>query len=625
MCGIAGYYGKGDREILEKMTRKIAYRGPDAEGFYLDERVGIGHRRLSIIDLSPSGNQPMANEDGTVRIAFNGEIYNYKDLRRELAGRHKFMGCSDTEAVIHLYEELGEEVFSRLEGMFAIAIYDKAKRKLIIARDRMGKKPLYYMVNNGTLVFGSELKAIMEHPLFKKELDLKSLNKYLIFEYVPTPHTIFKNVHKLEPGHYLAFDGKNAVNNKYWDIEFRETPIFKKDDFNKSKLRLGEEIEKAVMGRLVSDVPLGVFLSGGIDSSAVAYYAQKNSTVKIKTFSIGFKEKSFDESNYARLAACHLQTDHYEKIFSADDCLNLLPKLSGLIDEPFADPSILPTFLLSEFTKGKVTVALGGDGGDELFCGYDTFFAHRLEGVYEKIPRAVRERIVKKAAFMLPVSFKNLSFDFKAKSFTQGFEGEKKYRYQRWLGSFKGEERKELFLPEVWRELESENEFEDIDGYLKNSPSSDYFNQLILLYLRTYLMDDILVKVDRASMYNSLEVRAPFLDRKVVDYANSLPLRYKIKGLKTKYILKKLMEDKLPKEIVNRKKKGFGLPIAEWINGPLKGFVLESLDRKKIDNQGLFNPDYIDKLLNNHFSKKADNRKLIWTLLMFQSWRNKWL
>lgn len=622
MCGISGYYGQGDKKILERMSQSLRHRGPDDEGFYIDNNFGLGHRRLSIIDLR-SGGQPMFSEDKKIVIVFNGEIYNFKELRVGLESRgYKFKTNSDTEVILQVYKEYGSRCFEYFNGMFAIALYDAKNKKIILARDRMGKKPLYWGIFNKTLIFGSELKVLLEHPLGKAELDLCSLNKYLIYEYVPTPNSIFKGIHKLEPGHYLEYDGREVKKKKFWDIEFKPAVNL---NFSEAQEKLGELIDDAVKMRLVSDVPLGIFLSGGIDSSTVAYYAQKNSARKIKTFSVGFKEGSFNESNYARQVSEFLGTEHYEKMLTARDSLELIPKVADLLDEPMADASIIPTYLLSEFTKENVTVALGGDGGDELFCGYDTFIAEKLAGIYEKIPQVVRKKIIDKIALNLPVSFNNISFDFKAKSFINGFYGKKEYRDQRWLGSFNENQRQKLFLPEVWQELKNQNEFIEIDNYLVNLKEEAYFNQLVYLYLRMYLMDDILVKVDRASMFNSLEVRAPLLDYKVVDFVNSLPLNFKMKGLKTKYILKKLMADKLPEKIIYRQKKGFGLPLAVWLGGELKPLVLDLLSETRIKNQGLFNYQYIDQLLNDHFSRRADNRKLIWTLVVFQMWQGRWL
>ncbi|MFH0892337.1 MAG: asparagine synthase (glutamine-hydrolyzing) [Candidatus Falkowbacteria bacterium] len=625
MCGIAGFFGQGDKNDLERMTRTMNYRGPNDEGFFMGDNVGLGQRRLSIIDLSPGGHQPLANEDESLWIILNGEIYNYLELKKSLSDSHRFRGNSDTEIILHLYEEVGLKVFEKLNGMFALAIYDSRESRVILARDRLGKKPLYWGIFDNTLIFGSEPKALLGHSACKKELDLESLNKYLQFGYIPTPYSIYKNIRKLEPASYLVYSGKNVEKNIFWEISFgAEGTERVKHDEQDVIAELDNRLDSAVRDRLMSDVPLGIFLSGGIDSSTIAYYAQKNSDQKIKTFSIGFKEASFDESQYARRAAEHLGTDHYEKILGADDCLGLILRIAGLLDEPMADPSIIPTFLLSEFTRERVTVALGGDGGDELFCGYDTFVAHRFAEIYSRIPLVFRKALIEPLVKSLPTSFSNLSLDFKAKSFIKGFYGEAKYRDARWMGAFNRAERSLLLNPDILAGLETVNEFADIDHYLVGK-EDDYYNSLIKLYLRMYMMDQVLVKVDRASMYNGLEVRAPFLDYQLVDYVNSLPLNLKLRGFKTKYILKKLMEDKLPRAIVYRKKKGFGLPVAAWISGPLKSLVLNLFSEEKIKNQGLFNYKYVNKILNNHFSRKCDNRLKIWNLMVFQLWYEKWL
>ena len=623
MCGIAGYFGHGDERALKNMGNQLRHRGPDDEGFYLKGNVGLAHRRLSIIDLSQKAHQPMSNEDDTVWLTFNGEIYNFRELRTKLSVAHLFKSSTDTEVIIHLYEELGTKVFSEIDGMFALALYDAKTEKIILARDRLGKKPLYWGVFDRTLIFGSELKAILAHPLSKNSLDLKSLNKYLQYEYVPTPHTIFKNIFKLEPGHFLTYNGAGQLRKeKFWSVSFNQENA--EQDESYFLKALDEQLNAAVAKRLISDVPLGVFLSGGLDSSTIAYYAARNSCQKIKTFSIGFEEDSFDESKYARMVSAAIGTEHYERILGARESLNIIPQVFDLLDEPLADASILPTFLLSQFTRDHVTVAGGGDGSDELFCGYDTFVADRLANFYESLPLFLRQNVIESAVRRLPVSPKNFSFDFKAKKFISGFYGPKKYRHQRWLGSFDKSEKSRLFRAEVWKEIEAENEFEDIDAHLRESGTQDYRQQLIYLYLRMYLMDDVLVKVDRASMFNSLEVRSPFLDTRVVDLVNGVPFKLKFSGLKTKYILKRLMSDKLPREIVFRRKKGFGIPLAEWINGDLKPLVLELLSERAIKEQGLFNYEYVHELLGDHFARRADNRKPIWTLMAFQLWWNRW-
>lgn len=624
MCGIAGYWAKSNNDrselILSAMIDTLSYRGPDDKGIYIHENIGLAQRRLSIIDLSPAGHQPMSNEDGTVWIVFNGEIYNFLNLKNGLSKDHIFKSQTDTEVILHLYEEIGEKVFEKIQGMFAIAIYDIKKNKLILSRDRMGKKPLFWGIHDNTFLFGSELKALMAHPQFKKEIDPSSLNKYFLYEYVPTPHSIFRNTFKLESGTYLVWDGKKTEKHQFWKPTF----IPKTNSFEESLKNLDENVQKSVSDRLVADVPLGIFLSGGLDSSLVAYYASKASKIPIKTFSIGFKEKSFDESVYARKVAQYLGTEHHEKILSSKDSIDLIPKVAELLDEPMADASIIPTYLLSQFTKEHVTVALGGDGGDELFCGYDTFTAHKLASIYENVPSFLK-KIFEKLALHLPTSFSNMSWDFKIKKFISGFNGVKKYRNQRWLGSFDRSAREKLFKNDIWKSLGKENEFNDIDRYLEQSDSENFYDKLSLEYERLYMMDQILVKVDRASMFNSLEVRAPLLDTRIVDLANHMPLDFKFKGFEKKFILKKLMEGKLPNEIIYRKKKGFGMPIGEWIRGDLKPLIMDVLGEKSLNEINLFNSEYIQKIVDEHMKGKRDNRKQIWTLLIFALWWRKWV
>lgn len=628
MCGIAGFVGKGSMENLESMRSVIEHRGPDDNGTYFADGVGLAHTRLSILDLSKLGRQPMWNQDKTVAIVFNGEIYNFRELREELLSKkpHVFKSGTDTEVILGLYDEYGEECFEKLNGMFAIALYDFRLNKLLLARDRFGKKPLYWGVFDGTLIFGSELKVFFKHPSFKKEIDLKSLNKYLAYEYVPTPHSIFKNVGKLEPASCLSFSRGEIRKKTFWNMTFDTNH----PSFPEALEILDNKLEESVKKRLISDVPLGIFLSGGLDSSVIAYYAQKNSREKIKTFSIGFTERTFDESNYAKQVSDYLGTEHYAKTLSAHDLLAIIPRVGEMTDEPFADPSIIPASVLSEFAKEQVTVALGGDGGDELFAGYPTFQAEKFAALYALTPIFIRKRVVEKLISLVPVSNVNFGLRFKAKKFLDGFGVDKEYRHQRWIGGFTGEQREKLFKPEILKKLKNVNEYEEIDNYLADLGNASgnnvsWGNKLLYLYLRTYLMDDGMVKLDRASMFHALEVRAPFLDFMVADFVNSLPYEYKAKGFTTKYILKKLMEGKLPKNIVNRPKKGFGIPLTGWLKNELKGFCNEVLNERDIKAAGLFDFDYIKKLKEEHFSGREDNRKLLWVLLMFQVWYKRWM
>jgi asparagine synthase (glutamine-hydrolysing) len=622
MCGIAGYIGCGTREELGNMIGALAHRGPDSSGVDVQGNVGFAHARLAILDLSPAGAQPMWSKDRSTCIVFNGEVYNFQELKTELEARgHVFRGTSDTEVILALYEEEGENVFKKLEGMFAIGLYDFKRKKLLLARDRMGKKPLYWCHMSGVFLFASELKAIITHPLCKKEIDLESLNKYFFYDYIPTPHTIFKNIFKLSPGTFLKFENEKITEHVFWEMNFPESKL----SFSQAKAALAEKLDHAVQTRLVADVPVGIFLSGGLDSSAIAYYAQKNSPGKVKTFSIGFEDESFDESEYAEEVARFLGTEHRNFHVKAEDLLDIIPRVADMADEPMADASIIPTFILAKHTRGEVTVALGGDGGDELFAGYPTFQAEAAFQAYNKFPKFAHEAFLKIAA-MLPVSHRNFSLDFKIKKFLEGAnEPDRGRRHQKWLGTFTREDRQSLFTKEVWGTLETKNEWEDIDRYTKDWSGADSKNALLFLYQRTYMMDEVLVKVDRASMQNSLEARAPFLDASVVALANSLPYKFKQRGLTGKYILKKLMEGKLPAHIIHRKKKGFGMPIGRWFQNELKDFCNDALSEETIKRGGLLNYEYVERLKNEHFSGEKDHRKKLWNLVVFELWRRKYL
>ena len=561
----------------------------------------------------------MASRDGRLQIVFNGEIYNFQHLKN-LVADYPFKSNSDTEVILALYEKFGTNCFEKLDGMFALAIYDNDNQQLVLARDRMGKKPLYWSKFGDTLFFGSELRALLAHPLFKKELDLVALSKYLFYEYIPTSATIFKNVSKLGPASYVVFKAGDIKIEKFWRPDFSET----NQSFDDAVVELDITLAQAVKKRLVSDVPLGVFLSGGIDSSAISYYAQRDSINKIKTFSIGFNEPSFDESSYAQQVAKWLDTDHHATTITTKEITELLPQFSDIMDEPMADPSLIPTFLLSRFTKTKVTVALGGDGGDELFSGYPMFQADLPAKLYEKIPSFIRKKMLEPMIYSLPVGHHNLSLDFKLKRFISGFDVEPCYRHHTWQASFTAAQQLKLFSDDVKSQVAGCNVFADIDRYLHESGTSNLNQQRDYLYFRTYLLDDILTKVDRASMHNGLEVRAPFLDRAVVDLVNSFPQQFKQRGLQTKYILKRVMKNKLPADIIHRQKKGFGLPLAAWLAGDLKGFCNEVLSEDNIKSSNLFNWEQVSKLKDDHFNHRANNYKELWTLLVFQMWYNRW-
>jgi len=624
MCGICGFrnhdLNKDEAtQTLHRMCQTIHHRGPDELGTYLDKETALGMRRLSIIDLN-TGQQPIANEDKTIWVIANGEIYNFQELRKELQEKgHLFKTGSDCEVLVHLYEEKGINCLDQLNGMFAFALWDKSKKRLFLARDRIGIKPLYFARLKNTVIFGSEIKAILQYPGFQRNINPQALNLYLTYEYIPSPETIFQSIQKLPPGHFLLVDEKDKVHIKqYWDFEYRsKIHLPNEREYQEALL---EKLKQSVQQRLISDVPLGTFLSGGIDSSLIAALMKNLDQGRVDSFNIGFFEKSFDESSFAKTAADHIKTNHRHQIFDTKTLLNTLPQVAENLDEPLGDASILPTYLLCQFCRRHVTVALSGDGGDELFAGYYTYQAHRLAKLYALIPRLIRRGIIEKIIPRLPVSTDNFSFDFRAKKFISGINYPYGIRNYIWLGSFSPEEKISLWQPDFQQTLKGHDEFSIIRHYLDSAPVENWLDAVLYLDMKLYLQEDLLVKVDRASMANSLEVRVPFLDHEFVNFATRLPSHLKLRRLQTKYILKQSARELLPSQIINRPKKGFGIPVAKWINADLKSVFAETFAEDTIRAQGIFNPDFIQGLLQDHWNGLVDNRKKLWTLFMFQMW-----
>ena len=631
MCGIVGFLTSKpsdipDYQILRRMREILVHRGPDDLGEYIRPLnhqgpfVFLGHRRLSIIDLS-GGRQPLSNEDGTVWVVFNGEIYNFRQLKQELEARgHAFQTHSDTEVIAHAYEEYGEGCFRHFNGMFAIAIWEEPRKRLILARDRLGKKPLYYSFTNETLIFASELKAILTYPNFSRKIAPLSLMKYLFYEFVPSPHTIFDGARKLPSGSYLIWQEGRMEIKEYWSL-FHPEGTGENLSESEAESRMMELLERSVRSRLISDVPLGVFLSGGIDSSAITVIAQKEASGKLKTFSIGFEDPSFDESKYASQVSQFLGTEHYEQQMTPSDLLRIVPNLPDILDEPMADASILPTYLLSQFTRKHVTVALGGDGGDELFAGYPTYLAHRFARQYNRFLGNLHP-VILFLGNLLPVSDNNISFDFKVKKFLSGFGYPDGIRNSVWLGSFSFPYIEKVVSSDILNHFDRSRLTEDVSSYEEAFPKRDLTTLLQYLDLKLYLQESILVKVDRASMACSLEVRAPFLDYEFVEFVMGLPSELKLKRFTSKYLLKKAMKGFLPDEVIQRPKKGFGVPIAKWVKGPLKKLFEELLSPDRLRREGFLNPQYVESLLKDHLVNRKDNRKQLWTLLVWELWVN---
>jgi len=636
VCGIVGYLNLDGsqldpaQDLLAQLCESITHRGPDERGMKVIGPVALGMTRLSIIDLK-SGQQPISNEDDTVWIVFNGEIYNYQDLRKHVVERgHVLKTQSDTETIVHLYEEYGVDCLNFLEGMFAFAIWDKSKDRLFVARDRMGEKPLHWANFEGQFIFASEIKGILAHPKSRRRLNPIAVQKYLALEYVPAPDSIFEGIHKLMPGNYMVIEGGQLKTAAYWRPEITRTELSEQEASDK----LIELLDLSVKRRLISDVPLGVFLSGGIDSSTIAALAKNHTTGPLRTFSVGFADPSFDESEHARAVAAHLGTEHEEVTFDPDLAFQTMQELWEVLDEPMADASIIPTFYLSKMTKRSVTVALSGEGGDELFGGYPTYQAHRLAGIYNALPAVLREQIVEPAIRSLPVSMNNLSFDYKVKRFIAAAAEKPTTRHLRWMGAFPIKEHDSLInegmisanssaVSAPWKVEEDLLDFLDKRSFGSQSGGWDTLNSIMRLDMGTYLPDDLLVKSDRASMAASLEVRLPFLAYPLVEFALSLPSNYKVKSMTTKYLLKKAVAPYLPARTIKRPKKGFGIPVAKWLNNDFKPLLDEFFSQQFIASQGIFQYPYIERLRTEHASGSKDRRKELWTLLMFQWWYSK--
>ncbi len=612
MCGICGIYNfsgeKVDSRILKEMTASLHHRGPDDHGFYINENIGFGHRRLTIIDIH-TGKQPIFSEDRQYAIIYNGEIYNYPELRKKLIDRgHKFSTKSDTEVIVHLYEDEGEGCLDYLRGMFSLAIWDNKKKELFFARDRLGKKPFYYYLDSKRFIFASEIKAILKNDI-STHLKKDAIIDFFKYQFIPSPRTIYKEIQKLPPGNFGKIGKDSFFIKRYWDIPIKNDLFIDKDLKSVSEELESRLIESTKM-RLISDVPLGAFLSGGLDSSLIVSFMKEKSNSEVKTFSIGFKEKSYDESPFSAKVSRIINTAHkkYDVEYKIDEILEFI---INQFDEPFGDSSAIPTHYLSKCTKENVKVALSGDGGDELFGGYNRYIAQKLGKKYLKIPSIMRKLGIEKAVNLLPV--------------TPGYYGKNlSKKLKLFINASKQMEKDCYYLPQIFNEkgvnnlfsnnfLEMEEEYDDIlYKEFNKAKHFDGLTRLMWLDLHYYLPDDILVKVDRMSMLNSLEVRCPLLDHKVVEYAFNLPLEYKIKKYSTKYILKKIGLRYLPPEIVFRKKQGFMVPLDIWFKSGLKSIFTDKVLHNKI-----YNRSSIEKINNDHLSGKEDNSAKMWLLLVF--------
>jgi asparagine synthase (glutamine-hydrolysing) len=607
ICGIATTNGMADAEQVARMSATLVHRGPDSFGEFSNGTVALAARRLSIIDLE-TGDQPIANEDRTIHVVQNGEIYNYRELRHELerAG-HSFRTHGDTEVLVHLYEEHGDRFAARLRGMFAIAIWDESRRRLVLARDRFGIKPLYYRSDSGGLSFASELRALP-----RGEIDLDALEAFLAFNSIPAPLTIFRDTRKLPPGHVLVWESARTTLERF----ARPAPVpsgeLRDDEGAELVEELRARLRDSVRAHLVSDVPVGVLLSGGVDSALLTALAAEESSEPLRTFSIGFEERSFDELTDARRVAKRYGTDHHELVLRPDAAL-LLPALAEAFDEPFADSSALPTYLVSQLAASNVKVALSGEGGDELFGGYYTYAADLLAARVGGLARIARPLVER-----LPSSSARASFDYKAKRFVRAAHLPPLERHHGW---------KEIFATDARAELTGRaSTFDPVDllrGRYAETEGADPLARLQDVDLGIYLVDDLLVKTDRASMAHSLEARVPYLDTVVTNLALALPTRHKVRGLSKKVLLRKAAAPLLPREIVSGKKRGFSIPAAAWLREGLEPFARETLSAETLRRQGFFRPEVVNRLLDEHLAGREDHSRQLWGLLAFTLWHQQ--
>lgn len=626
MCGICGIFlldpgAEPEPHQLQQMNRTMNHRGPDDEGYYVSGPVGLAMRRLSIIDLS-GGRQPIANEDETIWIVFNGEIYNYPELRSELVSKgHRFRTQSDTEVIVHLYEEMGKDCVTRLNGMFAFALWDSKQRLLFLARDRLGIKPLFYSYEPGqAFYFASEIKAILTTAVSRRP-DYQALYDYLSLMYVPTPATAFAAIRKLPPACVLTCSPDGLAINEYWDIPL---PANGEEESASSDYEgeILELVETAIRRQMISDVPIGALLSGGLDSTMVAAVMARKLQMPLRTFTMGFDEKSYDESEEARLVAATLGTDHLDQKASPA-MIESIPELLNSFDEPFADYSAIPTFLVSQLAARYVKVVLTGDGGDEVFAGYPTHVAYRVSRLFTMIPRWFREKLINPLVMALPASMERISFDYKAKRFVSGADLPLEQGHYWWKVIFNEEDKKDLCKPD-WLQIGMRDSFEVFDRYFRKTEHADPLNRLLYVDAKTFLLDDNLAKVDRMTMANSLEARVPLLDHELVERVAVIPPRVKSKGLQTKRLLRRAARNLLPPKIRKGKKKGFTPPLPFWIRNELREFLGEFFAPERLQATGMLNVNHCRQLLDEHLQGKKDNNRQIWTILGLVCWLEKY-
>lgn len=633
MCGICGQLTWGrpsnpDVVLLKSMNDAIRHRGPDDDGFFSEPfrpsspapagSIAMAMRRLSIIDLS-TGKQPISNETGDITVVYNGETYNFQDLRAELTSLgHVFTTKTDTEVIVHGYESWGLDIAAKMNGMFAFALWDRKNLRLILARDRMGIKPLYYARERNKLTFGSEIKSILQDPSISREIDSAALDDYLSQRCVPTPLSIYQSIRKLEPGMLLIWDKGDVQLKSFWN--FSPAPV-RDEGLSYYLEKLDALLDDAIRRQLVSDVPLGTFLSGGLDSPTISYYAKKHKP-DLMTFNIYFSDKSFSERHEAASVARHLGTNHLEKEVTPD-IIKIIPDLVDAFDEPFGDDSMIPTYFLTKMARERMTVALSGDGGDELFGGYPTYVADWVARIYRGIPGIVRKGLIEPLVARLPVSFDRISLDYKAKAFVAAAKRPSPFEHYGWTEVFSNEVKEKLYSKRFLNEVKQRPLASNYQRAFKNAGSREGLEKFLFVDQKTHLLDEFLVKVDRMSMWHSLEVRPPFLDHRIVEFASEIPMRYKIQGFNTKVLVRKLMRGRLPENIVNGAKKGFSPPMARWMASDLLEYTRKKFSPARLRDNPYLNPEFPSQLLEQHVRRQTNIGRRLWALLMFVEWYDR--
>ena len=623
MCGITGIVYTDpthpvDRDIVRRMTDRLTHRGPDADGYHFGDGVALGHRRLSIIDLS-AGDQPIYNEDRSRAVVFNGEIYNFRELRSALASSgHQFRTASDTETIVHAWEQHGDDFVPQLRGMFALALWDRRARRLLLARDRLGKKPLYYVHDRERLVFASELKALIADPTVKRAVDTRAIDDYLSFGAVPAPRTIYDGIAQVPPGHYLVWENGGVRLTEYWDLPLGPARDRGEDECLEE---LSHLLDEAVRLRMISDVPLGAFLSGGVDSSAVVMSMARASTQRVVTTSVGFRESGFNEAPYARQVAESFHTDHQEIVVEAS-ASEILPTLAWHLDEPFADSSALPTYYLSRAARQRVTVALSGDGGDEIFGGYAwryglNLFEHRVR---RRLPAWLRSGVLGPLSTVWPKADR-LPRALRWKFFLRNMSLSSEQAYFHDMSWFTPADKRRLLTGDFRSTLGGHDPFAAFAQQFDRARGLDHLTRITYVDLKTYLSNDILVKVDRMAMANSLEVRSPLLDHKLVEFAARLPARLKFRGTTSKYLLKRHLARTLPPSLVHRRKQGFTIPVGQWLRSELREIAHDLLLSERARRRGYFEVQAIRNLWDSHQAGRRDHAHRLWALMMLELWQ----